>query len=135
MTDSLDKKDQAILAVLKQDGRLSWKEVGEKVYLSGQAVGNHIQNLIDNQIINHFTVALNYPHLQFITVYMDNNQFSAFEKLILTYNNVLEFYKIAGDGCYFIKSSFSLEQLDAFLVSIAPYCRYKVSQQLRKIEK
>lgn len=35
----MDKKDRAILDLLKNNSRLSWKEIGEKVFLSGQAVG------------------------------------------------------------------------------------------------
>ncbi|KDN14270.1 AsnC family transcriptional regulator [Snodgrassella communis] len=45
--ESMDKKDRAILDLLKSNSRLSWKEIGEKVFLSGQAVGLRVQNLVD----------------------------------------------------------------------------------------
>ncbi|WP_141673515.1 AsnC family transcriptional regulator, partial [Gilliamella apicola] len=51
----MDKKDRAILDELKKNSRQSWKEIGEKVYLSGQAVGQRVQELYDNHIIEKFT--------------------------------------------------------------------------------
>lgn len=130
---NIDKKDRAILDELKQNSRQSWKDIGEKVFLSGQAVGQRVQELQDNQIIEKFTIKERQAHLQFITIYMNSNQFESFEKTVSSFNEVIEFYKITGDGCYFIKSSFTELCFASFLAKIEHYCRYKVSHQLKKI--
>jgi Lrp/AsnC family transcriptional regulator, leucine-responsive regulatory protein len=49
--ESMDKKDRAIVNLLKMNSRMSWKEIGKKVFLSGQAVGLRVQNLRDSGVI------------------------------------------------------------------------------------
>ncbi|XKM13224.1 AsnC family transcriptional regulator [Orbaceae bacterium ac157xtp] len=129
----MDKKDRAILDELKQNSRQSWKEIGKKVFLSGQAVGARIQELKDRHIINKFTIKENYPSEQFITIYMDCNRFELFESRIHTFPQVISFYKITGDGCYFIHSHFNANELDVFLQLIAQFGRYKVSHGLKAL--
>lgn len=133
MNKQLDKKDCAILAVLTENSRLSWKEVGEKVYLTGQAVGNRVQQLVEQGDIKRFTIEQHYEQLQFITIFMNSNNFSAFEKHVLQFAEIIDFNKITGEGCYFIKSCFSPDQLDSFLASIECYARYRVNHSLKKI--
>lgn len=130
----MDKKDRAILDELKKDSRQSWKDIGEQVYLSGQAVGQRVQDLLDNHIIERFTIEEQYDNLQFITIYMSSNQFKSFEKKVLAYKEVIECYKITGDGCYFIKSCFNATTLPLFLTDIEAYCRYKISHRLVRVD-
>ncbi|MCX8711989.1 AsnC family transcriptional regulator [Gilliamella sp. B3464] len=129
----MDKKDRAILNELKNNSRQSWKEIGEKIYLSGQAVGQRVVELQIKGIIEKFTIKEKTKHLQFITIYMNTNQFESFEQLIKSYCEIIEFYKITGDGCYFIKSCFDRQTLTTFLEKIEYFCRYKVSHQLKNI--
>lgn len=131
--ESMDKKDRAILDLLKSNSRLSWKEIGEKVFLSGQAVGLRVQNLVDRGVIERFTVAEHYPSEQFITIYMDNSRFAEFEQLVSSFAAVQAIYKITGDGCYFIHASFAVQELEQFLQQITLYARYKVNHSLRKV--
>ncbi|MWP62913.1 Lrp/AsnC family transcriptional regulator [Gilliamella sp. Pas-s25] len=129
----MDKKDRAILDELKKNSRQSWKEIGEKVFLSGQAVGQRVQELYDNHIIEKFTIKEKTNQLQFITIYMNSNQFTSFENMVMSFKEIIEFYKITGDGCYFIKSEFTDQNLIHFLDKIELYCRYKVSHQSKVI--
>ncbi|OCG11783.1 hypothetical protein A9G09_10370 [Gilliamella sp. wkB292] len=129
----MDKKDRAILNELKNNSRQSWKEIGEKIYLSGQAVGQRVVELQIKGIIEKFTIKEKTKHLQFITIYMNTNQFESFEQLIKSYHEIIEFYKITGDGCYFIKSCFDTQALTTFLEKLEYFCRYKVSHQLKNI--
>jgi Lrp/AsnC family transcriptional regulator, leucine-responsive regulatory protein len=129
----MDKKDRAILDELKKNSRQSWKEIGEKVFLTGQAVGQRVQELHANHIIEKFTIKEKTSNIQFITIYMDSNQFRAFENRVKSFNEIIEFYKITGDGCYMIKSCFIDERLTLFLEEIEQYCRYKINHQLQQI--
>ena len=65
---------------------------------------------------------------------MNTNQFESFENRVKSFDEVLEFYKITGDGCYFIKSCFTQANLACFLERIENYCRYKVSHKLKEID-
>lgn len=129
----MDKKDHAILEQLKNNSRQSWKEIGEKVFLSGQAVGQRVQELYTNNVIEKFTIKHKTECLQFITIYMNSNQFALFEALVQSFSEIMEFYKITGDGCYFIKSCFLERNLSDFLIKIESYCRYKVCHRLKAI--
>lgn len=129
----MDKKDRAILSELRNNSRQSWREIGDKVFLSSQAVGQRIQDLLNNHIIEKFTIKEQKQHLQFITIYMNTNQFTSFENLVKSFNEVIEFYKITGDGCYMIISHFDSDALNLFLTKITDFGRYKVSHRLKQI--
>lgn len=129
----MDKKDRAILSELRNNSRQSWREIGDKVFLSSQAVGQRVQDLLNNHIIEKFTIKEQKQHLQFITIYMNTNQFTSFENLVMSFNEVIEFYKITGDGCYMIISHFDSDALNLFLTKITDFGRYKVSHRLKQI--
>ena len=129
----MDKKDRAILSELRNNSRQSWREIGDKVFLSSQAVGQRVQDLLNNHIIEKFTIKEQKQHLQFITIYMNTNQFTSFENLVKSFNEVTEFYKITGDGCYMIISHFDSDALNLFLTKITDFGRYKVSHRLKQI--
>ena len=129
----MDKKDRAILSELRNNSRQSWREIGDKVFLSSQAVGQRVQDLLNNHIIEKFTIKEQKQHLQFITIYMKTNQFTSFENLVKSFNEVTEFYKITGDGCYMIISHFDSDALNLFLTKITDFGRYKVSHRLKQI--
>ncbi len=129
----MDKKDRAILSELRNNSRQSWREIGDKVFLSSQAVGQRVQDLLNNHIIEKFTIKEQKQHLQFITIYMNTNQFTSFENLVKSFNEVIEFYKITGDGCYMIISHFNSDALNLFLTKITDFGRYKVSHRLKQI--
>lgn len=129
----MDKKDRAILNELRYNSRQSWREIGEKIFLSSQAVGQRVQELLNNHIIQRFTIKEQRDQLQFITIYMNTNQFESFEKLVKSFAEVAEFYKITGGGCYLIVSQFDSNALKLFLNKIENFARYKVSHQLQQI--
>lgn len=129
----MDKKDRAILSELRNNSRQSWRKIGDKVFLSSQAVGQRVQDLLNNHIIEKFTIKEQKQHLQFITIYMNTNQFTSFENLVKSFDEVGEFYKITGDGCYMIISHFDSDALNLFLTKIIDFGRYKVSHRLKQI--
>ena len=129
----MDKKDRAILSELRNNSRQSWREIGDKVFLSSQAVGQRVQDLLNDHIIEKFTIKEQKQHLQFITIYMNTNQFTSFENLVKSFDEVGEFCKITGDGCYMIISHFDSDALNLFLTKITDFGRYKVSHRLKQI--
>ncbi|MDO5027435.1 MAG: Lrp/AsnC family transcriptional regulator [Tissierellia bacterium] len=55
----LDKTDNAILEILKQDARTSYSEIGKRVHLSRVAVSTRISEMEKNGIIAGYTVIVN----------------------------------------------------------------------------
>ncbi len=54
----LDPLDEAILAVLVEDGRASYAKVGSRVNLSAPAVKRRVDRLVERGVIDAFTVRL-----------------------------------------------------------------------------
>jgi Lrp/AsnC family leucine-responsive transcriptional regulator len=107
MTDCTDLE---ILKLLKENSRLQWKEVGEKVHLTGQAVAARIKKLKDLGIIEGFTVALNSEKLGnrvtcFISVHMKSNDHFVFQQFIRGREEITEAHRTSGGGCYMLKVS------------------------------
>lgn len=53
---SLDPIDAKILTILKNDSRLSHKEIGEMVHRTGQAVGQRIAKMQDEGLIQKYSI-------------------------------------------------------------------------------
>lgn len=124
----MDQIDKNILEVLKKNSRLTNKEIGEKVFLSGQAVGIRISNMIERGIIDKFTISISEKHqdTQFIRIFLKDTYFEKLEKIINQFDDIQSFYKIRGQACYIVISHFSNEILDNFIDSISKYARYNV---------
>ena len=52
----MDDVDKQILAILKEDGRATYSNIGKKVELSEGAVRKRIKALVDSGAIRRFTV-------------------------------------------------------------------------------
>lgn len=60
MRRPLDDLDEKILEILRDDGRASYIEIGEKVELSEGAVRKRIKAMVDSAVITKFTVQLGF---------------------------------------------------------------------------
>lgn len=131
----LDNTDRLILKELLNNSRITMRELGERVHLSGQAAANRVMKLEDNGIIDGYTINLNREKLGtnihvMITITltkMDNhNSYLTFINEQERY--VLHNYKTGGSGCYIIEAIFpSNEILDSFLIELNKYVNYKVN--------
>lgn len=54
----MDDVDKGIIRILKNDGRATYGEIGEKVDLSEGAVRKRIKELLDSGVIKRFTVMI-----------------------------------------------------------------------------
>ncbi len=59
----LDQIDTVILRELRNDGRMSYRELGERVGLSATAVAARTQRLLDEEIISGFMAQINHRAL------------------------------------------------------------------------
>jgi len=57
----MDRKDELILGILREDSRLPFVEIAKKVNLSEAAVRRRVSNLIKTGTIKKFTLEVNEP--------------------------------------------------------------------------
>lgn len=59
----LDRIDSEILAVLREDGRIPYQALGERVHLSANAAADRVRRLVRNGVIRRFTVEVDQSRL------------------------------------------------------------------------
>ena len=131
----MDQLDLTILSLLKQDSRLSNKEIGAQVHLTGQAVGQRINHLIDQQTITRFTIEIAQQRRQFIRLFMNNNHFSDVEAAVNQYSEVESFYQVSGQACYVVIAHFEQTRLTTFIDHLSNWARYSVEMVLNDKKK
>ena len=110
-TKNLDNLDKAILRALQQDSSLSQRELAEKVGLSQNSCWRRLTRLREQKIIKGQTVRLDMIAVGLsLTVFVmvrtrhhSAEWLKTFRKSVLAIDNVIDFYRIAGDYDYMIK--------------------------------
>lgn len=130
----MDRTDKAIIEELKKNSKITMKELGEKVHLSGQATSTRVLKLEDLGIIRGYTIDVNcplygYPVHAIINIYTKDLMHNPYLNFINSQQDyILHNYKISGDGCYLLECHFPTnEVMDDFLVSLNKYVNYKLN--------
>jgi Lrp/AsnC family leucine-responsive transcriptional regulator len=55
---AIDRIDQGILAVLQREGRISWKELGDRVHLSATSTAERVRRLERGGVITGYRVSV-----------------------------------------------------------------------------
>ncbi|MFJ7974340.1 Lrp/AsnC family transcriptional regulator [Peribacillus sp. JNUCC 23] len=135
----LDSTDMRILDELSKNSRITMKELGERVHLTGQAASARVAKLEDNGIIEGYTIKVNqvklgcfiHAFITIITQSMYHQPYLSFIKIQEQY--IINNYKISGDGCYLLECKFpSNELLDQFLEDLNEHANYKLSIVIKK---
>lgn len=135
-----DEADLQILALLRSNARMKWKEIGEQVHLTGQAVGNRIRRLEEAGVIEQYTITVSEAALgssltAFITVLMKSSDHHAFQSFIQKERAIREAHRVSGDGCYLLRAcAASLEELEALLDRVLIYGNYRLHLSIGKIK-
>lgn len=136
----LDKTDFEILKLLNMNARMQFRDIGENVHLTGQAVAKRISRMEKLNVIKGYTVLLDEKALgknisAYVTVFMKTTRHTQF-KTFLRYNEIVkEAHRISGDGCYLLKTQVSCQdELDSFLDSILEYGNYRLNISIDKIK-
>jgi len=130
----LDGTDMRILNELSKNSRITMKELGEKVHLTGQATSARVAKLEGNGVIEGYTIKINavtlgYVIHAFITITTQSTYHLPYLSFIKTQEKyVINNYKISGDGCYLLECKFpSNEVLDQFLEDLNKHVNYKLA--------
>jgi len=136
----IDQTDFKILKLLGENSRIQWKELGQKIHMTGQAVGNRIRRLEDLGIIDQYTIAINRIKLgqivtAFVTVFVKTANHELFKSFFKKEEAISEVHRTSGDGCYLLKTHFvSNEALDSFLGRLLEYGNYRVNLSIGQLK-
>ncbi|MGM0840298.1 MAG: Lrp/AsnC family transcriptional regulator [Bacillota bacterium] len=135
----LDATDKRILEELSKNGRMTMKELGAKVHLTGQAASTRVLKLEEEGIIEGYTIKVNdrktgYPVHAYINIYtksLHHDPYLTFMDKFPQY--VIHNHKISGEGCYLLQCKFpSHDELDDFITQLTEYVNYKLSIVINK---
>lgn len=137
----IDNVDLKILALLRENSRIQWKDIGKEIHMTGQAVGNRIRRLEDLGIIEQYTIATNKaklgkPVTAYITIFVDSVNHPAFHTFFLAEEAISEVHRISGDGCSFLLTAHfaSNEEMELLLARILKYGHYRVNLSIEKLK-
>lgn len=135
----LDATDRKILDQLSQNSRITMKELGDNVHLTGQAAAARVAKLEDQGVIEGYTINVNKKKIgffvhAFITIFTKNTNHQPYLDFVKAEKEfVINNYKISGDGCYLLECKFpSHERLDEFLVDLNRQANYQLSIVINK---
>lgn len=136
----LDNIDFQILRLLSENSRIQWKDLGEQIHMTGQAVGNRIKKLEESGVIKAYSLIvdemkLGLTYTAFIIIYMKTSDHDSFIRLMNDRNEVLEVHRVSGEGCYHLKVKVnSQEQLNLFINKILDYGNYTMFLSIQEIK-
>ncbi|PPR76724.1 MAG: Leucine-responsive regulatory protein [Alphaproteobacteria bacterium MarineAlpha2_Bin1] len=123
----MDDLDLKILRILQSDSRMTVAEIGKQVGLSSSPCWKRINKLTKDKIIIKHTAILNqkklgYNLIAFVSIKTANHSegwLKNFSKKISLMQEVIEFYRMAGDVDYMLKVIVrDIEQYDSFYKKI-----------------
>lgn len=136
----LDNIDFQILRLLSENSRIQWKDLGEQIHMTGQAVGNRIKKLEDSGVIKAYTLLvdemkLGLTYTAFVIIYMKTANHDLFIRFVHERNEVLEVHRVSGEGCYHLKIKIkSQEQLNLFLNELLEFGNYSLHLSIKEIK-
>ncbi|MBL3644197.1 Lrp/AsnC family transcriptional regulator [Bacillus sp. RHFB] len=136
----LDNIDFQILRLLSENSRIQWKDLGEQIHMTGQAVGNRIKKLEENGVIKAYSLIvdemkLGLSYTAFVIIYMKTANHDSFIRFINDRNEIIEAHRVSGEGCYHLKIKVnSQELLNLFLNKILDYGNYSLYLSIQEIK-
>jgi Lrp/AsnC family transcriptional regulator, leucine-responsive regulatory protein len=121
----LDRIDRAILKALANDGRVSWRELAERVNLSLTPVLKRVQRLEKENFITGYSARIDEARLGgaicvFVSVQLESqteNALAVFEQHIFRVPEVMSCHMMTGSADYLLRVIVhDLEAYQAFLV-------------------
>jgi DNA-binding Lrp family transcriptional regulator len=96
----VDETDEKILALLEENSRMTYVEIGAQVGLSEGAVRNRIQSLISDNVIKRFTIEKSISHgIRALTMIAVEPGVPTFEvsKKVHDLDGVEQIYEVTGE--------------------------------------
>ena len=124
---NIDKKDKDILLILKENSRISYKDIAETIKMSLPSTRERILKLEESGYIKKYTIIEKTKKI-IAYILVQTIKCIDFEKKLSNNENVIEIYRITGDYNYLIKTHFdSLEDIKNFQESLIKYGNSKLN--------
>lgn len=128
----MDNIDKMILELLEEDSKQNFKTIGDKIHMTGQAVGNRVRKLEDSGIIESYTIKINTKKQGMITAYimlfMKSNSHYLVKDFADNNDEVKEVMRISGEGCYILKVIVSEHStLNKLCDDILKFANYRIN--------
>jgi DNA-binding Lrp family transcriptional regulator len=123
----IDNKDKAILNVLLENGRLSYRDIAKKVGVSAATVMHRINALEKEHVVKQYSTLFDYEKLGYdITIIVEmqvsKGKLEDVEKKIAKHPNVVAVYDVTGAFDVVVIAKFKNRKLmDIFLKHIQTY--------------
>lgn len=136
----MDATDYAILEALRDNARMQWKEIGERVHLTGPAVANRIARLEELGVLQGYTTRVDEAKLgrsfeALVTVFLQSNEHTAFRDWALGESAVTELHRVTGEGCYWMKLRHrDPDELSALLERLIRFGNYRVNGSIGRLK-
>lgn len=136
----LDNIDFKILRLLNENSRMQWKDLGEEIHMTGQAVGNRIKKLEDGGVIKAYSVIIDeiqmgYEYTAFVIVFMESKDHHSFINFINQQKEIIEAHRVSGEGCYHLKIKVeSQSTLNKLLDNVLEYGNYKLYLSINEVK-
>ncbi|MFT4414551.1 Lrp/AsnC family transcriptional regulator [Fredinandcohnia humi] len=136
----LDNIDFQILRLLSENSRIQWKDLGEQIHMTGQAVGNRIKKLEESGVIKAYSLIvdemkLGLTYTGFVIIYMKTANHESFKKFINDSNEIVGAHRVSGEGCYHLKIKVQTQdQLNLFLNKILDYGNYTLYLSIQEVK-
>lgn len=120
----IDELDQQILRILEADGRISYRQLGQKLGIEESTARKRVVRLQEKGVIERFTIDVNETTLgrtitAFITVYPSLKHADEVIKSVINFDEVMESYNLSGRCGVFLKATFGdMKALNAFIAKI-----------------
>ncbi len=113
---------------------MTWREIGNTVHLTGQAVAERVKQMEYNNIITGYTIRQGNVKQHFVTIFMDTTDFSRLEDMLNRNDKIEQAFKVTGDGCYHVIHTGNDKELDKFLTSLLAFGRYRVLTAIKCVK-
>ncbi|GAU78324.1 transcriptional regulator [Fusibacter sp. 3D3] len=128
----LDTIDEKLIALLRENSKLSYKILGEKVHMTGQAVGLRVKRLEDEGVIKRYMIDTSAKEMgtliAYVTLTMKTQEHQKVKSFVMQHSEIIEASRISGEGCYLFKCEFKdHESLNAFCDGVLLFANYRVN--------
>jgi Lrp/AsnC family transcriptional regulator, leucine-responsive regulatory protein len=124
---TLDRVDSKILQLLSQDGRMSWRDLAERIGLSLTPTLRRVRRLEEEGVVSGYSARIDEQRLGFgITMYVlvtlerqTEETLKVFERRIADVPEVMSCYLMTGDADYILRIVVSdLQSYQRFMLDI-----------------
>lgn len=104
----IDDTDYKLLAMLQEEGRVSFRELGRRVKMSPPAIAERVRRLEESGVIRGYKAVVDIQRLglqltAFVRIRYPSGDYRPFEKVIRDRPEVIDCYHVTGEDCFLLK--------------------------------